>query len=286
MRVPTNLRGLVLLAACALALLFLFNGYTFAQEPPTPTLTPRVYLPLLLADECGFDSGETYASLSVNPPPTDRPAAEHADLNLALRGYAPTNESLGLVDYGGATDQKSPQLDGLFADHRLPVITVVDRVNSWDWATNSRGAPITNPPVTLLEAQIGADETLRVPGSGYNIGSLARVPAEGFFADAPNDDPNGLEVLVLYAADERLTLKYTREDNVVRGYTLHLENVCVASELLALYEQRDAEGRAQLPALRAEQVFARARTDTLGIVIRDNGAFMDPRSRKDWWRGH
>jgi len=44
-------------------------------------------------------------------------------------------------------------------------------------------------------------------------------------------------------------------------------------------------GRGHLPALRAGQAFGRARGDEIGGVIRDNGAFMDPRSRKDWWQG-
>ena len=39
----------------------------------------------------------------------------------------------------------------------------------------------------------------------------------------------------------------------------------------------------QLPALRAEQAFGRARGDEIMVSIRDTGSFMDPRSRKDWW---
>jgi hypothetical protein len=109
-------------------------------------------------------------------------------------------------------------------------------------------------------------ETLHVPGSGYTIGS-------------------GYEVLVLYAAEDRITLKYTREDNVVVGYTLHLEGICVEPSLLALYRARNVAGREQLPALRARQAFGRAVGGEVGVVIRDSGAFMDPRSRNDWWIG-
>jgi hypothetical protein len=104
-----------------------------------------------------------------------------------------------------------------------------------------------------------------VPESGYSIGQ-------------------GYEVLVLYADQERITLKYTSEDNVVSGYTLHVEKICVESNLLTLYEQMNAAGRAHLPALRAGQAFGRARGDEIGISIRDAGRFMDPRVRKDWWR--
>ena len=70
-------------------------------------------------------SGETYGALSVFSAPTDRPAAQHADLNLALRGYSSINAPLGLVDYTGIADVSAPQLSGLFADDRSPNIKSV-----------------------------------------------------------------------------------------------------------------------------------------------------------------
>ena len=110
-------------------------------------------------------------------------------------------------------------------------------------------------------------ETIHVPSSGYAIG-------------------RGYEVLVLYATEERITLKYTPHDNVVNGYTIHVENVCVEPSLLALYQQWNADqGRAELPALEAGQAFGRARGWEIGVAIRDAGTFMDPRSDKDWWQG-
>ncbi len=109
------------------------------------------------------------------------------------------------------------------------------------------------------------NERLYLPDSGYHLGQ-------------------GFEALVLYAERHRITLKYTREDNVIWGYTLHLEDVCIDPNLLALYQRLDAEGRRELPALRAGQPFARAWQRPLGIAIRDTGRFMDPRSIKDWWR--
>ena len=36
--------------------------------------------------------GAAYGTLSVNGPPTDRPAEQHADLNLSMRGYEITRE--------------------------------------------------------------------------------------------------------------------------------------------------------------------------------------------------
>jgi len=90
---------------------------------------------------------------------------------------------------------------------------------------------------------------------------------------------------VLYATEERITLKYTNADNVVHGYTLHVEHLCVEPRLLALYQQWNAEGRSRLPALKAGQAFGRARSGEIGVAIRDEGTFMDPRSDKDWWQG-
>ena len=60
------------------------------------------------ADECQPIPGEEYGTLDVEGPPTDRPAEQHADLNLALRGYEVTDAFLGLVDYGGPATRRRP----------------------------------------------------------------------------------------------------------------------------------------------------------------------------------
>jgi hypothetical protein len=254
--------------ATALAIAFLStSGAAVAQE--SGLLAGRAFLPLLTvnaAPACQPLPPASYGVLSVLPPPTDRPAEQHADLNLALRSYTPTTGFLGLVDYGGAADPAAPQLAGLFADNRTGTFVRVHRVYDWNWGCNCSGAPLVNPPVTLAELATAPGEPLRVPDSGYSIGS-------------------GYEVLVLYAAPARITLKYTRNDNVVQGYTLHVENICVDPPLLSLYQSWNAAGRSQLPALQPGQAFGRAAGNTVGVAIRDSGTFMDPRSRKDWWRG-
>ena len=249
-----------------------------AQQPPARTtgnpLTtpsrPLTYLPLVASqrdEPCGSIPGESYSTLTVNPPPTDRPAESHPDLNLALRGYVATNKYRGLIDYGGSSDSSAPQLAGLFADHRAPNILSVDQVYDWDWANNRRGALITSPEVTLMSVATVPGETLHVPSSGYAIG-------------------DGYEVLVLYVGADRITLKYTREDNVIQGYTIHVENICPEPRLRQLYAEMVNAGRQRLPALRAGQAFGRASGGQIGVAIRDQGAFMDPRSRKDWWQGY
>jgi hypothetical protein len=187
-------------------------------------------------------------------------------LNFALRGFASTTAVLGLVDYSGATDSGAPQLYGLFADNRTPRFSAVYQVYDWNWGCNCRGALVNDWDVTLAGLAVTAGETIRTPGAGSDIGS-------------------GFQALVLYADAERLTLKYTRSDNVASGYTLHLEDVSVDSNLMAVYQQQNSSGRGELPAVRAGQALGRARGSEIKVAIRDAGAFMDPRSRKDWWRG-
>jgi len=208
-------------------------------------------------------SAGAVGALSIDGRPSDRPAEHHADLNLALRGFTAAPDAPGLVDYGGGTDRHAPKLSGLLGG--APVIGRASfRVNDWVWASNARGGPIAAWPVTLLVVGTVPGQTIHVPPSGYDIGS-------------------GYGALVLYAAPGRATLKYTRDDNVVRGYTVHVEGVCVDPVLLEHYRAADAAGRRRLPALKGGQALGRAMGDGVGVAIRDAGSFMDPRSRKDWW---
>jgi hypothetical protein len=229
-------------------------------------LAPRAYLPVVSRQlsACSPIPGVAYGTLSINGLPTDRPAHLHADLNLALRGYEVTSAYLGLVDYGGGEDPNAPQLPALFSPNRVPSFPTAYKVYDWNWPTNSRGALLDTWPVTLLGMGVAPTEVIHLPDSGYDIGS-------------------GYEALVLYATEERITLKYTREDNVVHGYTVHIENICVEPSLLALYQAWNEAGRSRLPALRGGQPLGRARGSEIGVATRDNGNFMDPRSRKDWW---
>ena len=218
------------------------------------------------AGPCEAIPGESYGSLAIQGAPSDRPAEAHADANLSLRGYQRNDAPLQFTDYGPAVDPNGPQLPGLFGDQRVPTFTSSYRVNDWDWGCNCRGGPLTTWESTLLGMGVSAGEALRVPDSGRSIGG-------------------GYEVLVLYASPDRITLKYTPEDNVVNGYTLHVEGVCVEPNLLGLYQSLNASGRGQLPALRAGQAFGRAKGGEILVAIRGGGVFFDPRSRQDWWRG-
>jgi hypothetical protein len=118
--------------------------------------------------------------------------------------------------------------------------------------------------VTLVGLDPPRHTEVRLPPSGYHIGS-------------------GFDALVLYATRDQLTVKYTREDSVVQGYTLHLEGICVDAGLVASYERADAAGRTRLPALSEGQPVGRAFGREFLVAIRDAGTFMDPRVCKDWW---
>jgi hypothetical protein len=215
-------------------------------------------------DPCAPIPGASYRSLSTAGPTTDRPPPEHADLNLALRGWTPTGGTLGLIDIDGPTDDRAPQLNAMFTDDRVPAFPRNYAVYNWDWGSNSRADVITEPEVTLAGFGTSTGEVLEVPNSGYDIGE-------------------GLQVRVLFLDEDAITLKYTREDNVVYGYTVHVAGICVEPALQALYAANDAAGRSELPALAGNQPFGRARGAEIQVAIRDTGSFMDPRSRKDWW---
>ena len=248
-----------------LSLITLSIQVTFAGEDSDASL----FLPIITKPglDCNIPNS-IYNSFPVIPPPTDRPAEEHGDLNLVLRNYDPTTADLTLQEVNGDTDPNAPQLDGLFADHRVPDFTDAYQVHHWDWDCNCQADVITDPEVTHLGMVVQPGEIIYVPDSGYSIG------------------PNGEEVLVLYASEERITLKYTGEDNIVFGYGLHIENICVEPDLLALYREWNDAGRAELPVLFSGQAIGRAYGEEIGISVRDTGAFMDPRTRKDWWQDH
>ncbi len=229
----------------------------------------RVYLPSVskvLPDPCR-PTGESYGSIEIPNWKPSPPAETHADLNLAVRGYTPTIAYLGLVDLGD-TDPSGPQLATLYATPHLPNFEAAYRVYDWDWANNRRLDPIDNWDVTMLEMAAVPGETVHVPNrDGGEI--------------AP-----GYKALVLYAGPTRLTLKYTSEDSMATGFGLHLENICVDENLLALYTALNSAGRHSLPAVQAMQAIGRAAQDRIGVAVRDVGGWMDPRSRSDWWRGY
>jgi hypothetical protein len=267
-----SIRWICLSATFLLTLLLVGLGAhpTQAQELPPGTVPPPLFLPLISVEERLPPPGR-YEAIPVESRADNRPAATHGDLNLALRGYTPTTASLMLVDLGGDTDPQAPQLAGIVSPTRLPSITAAYQVFDWDWRCGTdgcRGAPLTAWEATLVEAAIHPYAPLYLPPRGPEIYG------------------GGYRALVLYAEPTRLTLAYTRRDGADHGYVLHLEGIHVDAGLVTLYQQVDATGRQQLPALRnGERLGYADRSGRIKLAIRDTGQFMDPRSRKDWWVG-
>ncbi len=236
-----------------------------APTKPPPSAAPATITPTPTATATPVSVGEKYSTLTVYSSPSDHSTAL-VELNIAARGVAIGKATLGHVSIDGPADAGAPQLYSLFADQRTPTLNSVYQINDWDWNCNCPGTPIADPEVTMAGFVVTPGEIIRVPRSSYYIG-------------------NDYQALVLYADSERITFNYTRAGNPVRGYTIYLEGVAVDSALVTLYQQTNAAGRAELPALQAGQGVGRARTSEMQVAIRDAGGFMDPRSRKDWWRG-
>lgn len=187
-------------------------------------------------------------------------------VNLAVRGFAMTTVPLNLVDYTGPFDEGAPQLFRIFSGERTPTMVTAYQVYDWDASCNCRGALQSDPLVTLVGFLTNPGEILRLPKSSYYIA-------------------NDFQAVVIYADPDRITLNFTRDANPIRGYTLYLEGIAVDSSLLGLYQSLNAAGRANLPAVQPGQGLGRGRGTVVNIAIRDAGGFLDPRSRKDWWRG-
>ncbi|MBN1976815.1 MAG: hypothetical protein JW918_05390, partial [Anaerolineae bacterium] len=243
-----------------------------------------VYLPLVLDEQytCPAASGNIYDYGIANQYDTDnpvRPAYLHADKNLALRSYTPTDPPLReLVNYGSGDPIQPPQFATLFDPPRVPALVNFYRVHDWYWAPSpapgTRGSPLTNYPVTALGLQTTPGEVLSVPESGYNIGG-------------------GMEVLVLFADEDSVALHYGREDSSAPGYTVHVDNICTDPNLLVLYNSLDDPDGPRyqfpnpsydLPNLPAGHPFGTARGDEVVVAIVDSGGFMDPRSCNEWWQ--
>lgn len=237
---------------------------TVAASATQPVATPMSQ-PVAQPAGCTGLPGETYGAVTVSGPPSRLPAANHPDLNLALRGYESATAPAALIHIDGPVDSGAPQLTGLFADRRHATVAATYQVYDWDWECDCRGGLISEAAATLVGLAVAHGEPLYTPDSPRTIGS-------------------GYEALVLYATADRITIKFTREDNVVSGYTLHVEGICIEPNLLAHYTALDRARRAELPALRGGQPFGRAQGGVVRVAIRDNGQFLDPRGRPHWWR--
>ena len=182
---------------------------------------------------CPAVSDNQYTTVAVTGGGDGRPDNLHGDLNLGLRGYTPVDAASALIDKNGPVDGDPPQLAGILADGRLPGFGQGYQVYDWDWncagGLGCRAALLDHVEVALLTVDTALGEEIGIPHRGAQIYD------------------GGYKALVLYAEETRLTLGYTREDSVANGYVVHIENVCVDPNLLALYRSSNAAGGVRCP---------------------------------------
>ncbi|MBE2220164.1 MAG: hypothetical protein IAF02_01405 [Anaerolineae bacterium] len=270
-----------------LTLLILAGIITHSHAEQQAELIPRAYLPLVMGPpefQCAASSTNQYTSGTAFQFDTDnpvRPAYNHADKNIVLRSYTPNtdpNLKRELVDYGSGDGTQPPQFATLFSPYQVPPFAEFYRVYQWQWAASpnpgTRGGPITDYPTTAVSFTLPPGKTLHTPVSGYDIGG-------------------GMEVIVLFADADTITLHYTREDSAARGYTIHIDQICTDPNLLSLYNSLDGPNGPRyrypssgynLPTLPAGKLFGTTSSQNMVVALADSGAFQDPRSCNEWWQ--
>ncbi|MFO7662148.1 MAG: hypothetical protein R6X18_06090 [Chloroflexota bacterium] len=259
----TSLGVMTLIAGLGLALITVSFGRAESD------ISNRLFVPMVSGGQVATNTcnipNTRYESLSVSGPPITVDPDTDPNLNLGYRGYEPVNASLTFVSYGPATDRSAPQFPAMFVDNRVPAFVKTYHRYRWDVGCNCPVDTYSPWPATVLGLRTRPAEVIAAPNSGYDIGG-------------------GNEFLVLYAGETGITLHIGRDDDLT-GYTIHIDDVCVEPDLLALYRRLHSAGRGELPVLRGGQPFGRAVGDEIKIAVRDYGHFLDPRSRNDWWQG-
>jgi hypothetical protein len=235
---------------------------TDASQPSPAGATPQTEeASAAAAFEPPATSSNSYKLIPINGEREKRPFTEHGDLVLSLRGWEPVDVEKALVDIDDAgIDPDAPNLGDVFGPN--PEIVAVYNVYNWDWGCLC--------PAELVDESEGA----------FLIG-LKTTPGEPIFIPTKKQDIFGgnFFALVLYADEDSLTIKYTGEANVSKGYTIHYEGLYVDPNLLELFNESKGN---ELPGLTLETPVGVA-SDELIIAVRDNGKFFDARSLKDWW---
>lgn len=251
-------------------------------------MTPRAYVPIIVKGQggqqnatCNISSNASFDLISVQGSSYKNNALtdENADFRLSIIGYTSTPASLGallaLVDYGGAADAGAPRLHTIFSPARVPQFVKNYQRYDWNWNESapppygSRGSVNNDWPVSVLDMATTKGEAITIPDRG-----------------AANSTA-GTNAMVLYADEQQITLVYGDQDRVDAGYVIYLANLCVDPNLVALYRAQLVNGKratGRLPALRNDQKIGEAAGSFITIAVRDQGPFLDPRSRKDWWQ--
>jgi hypothetical protein len=283
---PTDAPALLLPTETPVVLVTLPPAPTAAPLPtetpaPLPTAIPipptATAVPMAAAMNTGCTpSGEQYELVPYDGPAYKNNAIsdENADLRLSVMGYAPAAGPLSLVDYNGDTDGNAPKISGVFEPNRIPAIAQIYQHFDWRWDEGggppygARGGMNAQWPASVIDVAAAPGERLHIPRRSPVIWN------------------NGIVAMVLYAGERELTIAYTRQDAVGEGYVFHMMNFCVDPGLVAQYRAQVQGGRRAtglLPGVRNGQTVGYSIGNSVTVAIRDRAAFLDPRSRKDWW---
>ncbi len=243
-----------------------------------PNADHLLYLPMLQQPaKCPQVSINVYDLTQINGGyyKGNRLTDENADFRLSILGYAPAAEAPQLVNYGQAPDANAAKLSGVLK--RVPAFTVAYRVRNWNWNESA-------PPPYGTPGPINSDT--QIPPIVLDVATAA---GEAIYPASrnPSIDGAGHKAMVLYAAENELTLAYANTDSVVDGYLVHLTRLCVDPNLVLLYRAQLVNGKratGKLPAVRNGQVIGTALGSSITLAIRDRGRYMDARSQRDWWQ--
>lgn len=203
-------------------------------------------------------SENNYALIPLEGKREGKPAAEHGDLNLALRDPQPVDGDLLLLDIPKAgIDADGPKLSALFEPNFRTIYTI----HNWDWTCDCKGELLQTEYLTLAGVVTTPGTPLYIPPREQDIYGGA------YYA------------VVLYASEDSLTFSYSRSGSVVEGYTIHYQGLQTDPNLIALFQQSPED---ELPGLTLDTPVGTA-TDELVVAIRDRGTFLDVRSKRDWW---
>ncbi|GIK38585.1 MAG: hypothetical protein BroJett011_24180 [Chloroflexota bacterium] len=230
-----------------------------AAPPATPAAVAAASQPEAAAEFVPpATSSNSYSFIPIEGERESRPAEEHGDLNLKLRDPQPIEVDLSLQDLpGSGVDPNAPNFSKIFKPDFVRAYTVHD----WDWGCNCKGKLLQEDHLVLL--------------------GLKTTPGEPVFIPPKEGDIYGgnYYAVVLYASEDSLTFLYSRAGSVVKGYTVHYVGLHTDPNLVALF--RESKG-SELPGLTLDTPVGVA-GDELILAIRDNGKFLDARSKRDWW---
>ncbi len=203
------------------------------------------------------------------------PAQADQDINIELRQFVSVPGTLNIISFQHDT-ASAPQLCYLFSSQQMHPFTALYAVGVMGGIDSTKS--VEQSPPHLAGFQMGSGEAIYAP------------PLTAYGPVGSDGAGNVFDAIVLYAGTDAngvgsIVLKYTPNDDVVRGYTIDILGINVDSSLQTLYDQANSDGRWYLPGIINNQQIGTAQGTEIWVAIRDTGQFMDPRWYQDWWSG-